>query len=163
MRPPFASGAWISGAPPVLSAVSAFLLSFRQSHPSFRRGGTHACFSSLLAGVLSTPYWCSFDSSKSNHRTHMKPLLTLLTSLLLLAAQSQAATKPNILYIVADDMGYADCGIQGCKDVPTPNVDSIANQGIRFTDAYVTGTVCSPTRAALLTGRYHYRDGIHDW
>src|ERR1044071_10208475 len=93
----------------------------------------------------------------------MKAILTLLSCLLIFVVQAHAASKPNILFIVADDMGYADCGIQGCKDVPTPNVDSIANQGIRFTDAYVTGTVCSPTRAALLTGRYHYRDGIHDW
>lgn len=86
-------------------------------------------------------------------------VLTLAT----LTRGADPAAKPNIVYIVSDDMGYADCGVQGCKDVPTPHLDSIANQGIRFTDGYVTGTVCSPTRAALLTGRYHYRDGVHDW
>ncbi len=71
--------------------------------------------------------------------------------------------KPNILFIVADDMGYADCGAHGCKDVPTPNLDALAKAGVRFTQGYVTGTVCSPSRAALMTGRYHYRDGVFDW
>ncbi|MCX6866998.1 MAG: sulfatase-like hydrolase/transferase [Verrucomicrobia bacterium] len=79
------------------------------------------------------------------------------------AAANAPAKKPNILYIVADDMGYADCGVHGCKDVPTPNLDALAAGGIRFTDGYVTGTVCSPSRAALMTARYHYRDGVYDW
>ena len=98
--------------------------------------------------------------------TTRKPAVGLLIALLLapLAALSAAdAPKPNILVIVADDMGYADCGAQGCRDVPTPHIDSLAQQGIRFTDGYVSGTVCSPTRAGLMTGRYHYRDGIHNW
>jgi arylsulfatase A-like enzyme len=73
------------------------------------------------------------------------------------------AQPPSILFIVADDMGYADCGAQGCKDVPTPNLDALAAAGVRFTQGYVTGTVCSPSRAALMTGRYHYRDGVFDW
>jgi len=98
----------------------------------------------------------------------MKRTLTLITVFFLTATASLHAAaaptkKPNILFIVADDLGYADCGVQGCKDVPTPHIDSIAKEGIRFTDGYVTGTVCSPTRAGLMTGRYHYRDGIHDW
>ena len=66
---------------------------------------------------------------------------------------------PNIVVIVADDMGYADVGFQGSKDVATPNIDALARVGIRFTDAYVTGPHCSPTRAALLTGRYQQRFG----
>jgi len=75
----------------------------------------------------------------------------------------QAAQKPNIVMIVADDMGYGDCGEYGCKDIPTPHIDALAKGGVRFTDGYVTGTVCSPTRAALMTGRYHHRDGVADW
>lgn len=71
--------------------------------------------------------------------------------------------KPNIVFIVADDMGYADCGVHGSKDIPTPHIDSIAKAGIRFTDGYVTGPVCSPTRAALMTARYQHRDGVPDW
>jgi arylsulfatase A-like enzyme len=73
------------------------------------------------------------------------------------------AAKPNILFIVADDMGYADCGVQGCRDIPTPNLDALATAGIRFTNGYVTGAVCSPTRAALMTGRHQLRDGVPDW
>ena len=74
------------------------------------------------------------------------------------AADNQAA-KPNIIVIVADDLGYADLGCQGCKDVPTPNIDSIAKNGVRFTNGYVSCPVCSPTRAGLMTGRYQQRFG----
>src|SRR5262249_8529190 len=66
---------------------------------------------------------------------------------------------PNIVVIVTDDMGYADIGIHGCKDIPTPNIDALARSGIRFTNAYVSGPYCSPTRAGLLTGRYPQRFG----
>ena len=72
---------------------------------------------------------------------------------LLVAASSLAADKPNILFIVGDDMGYADVGFHGCKDIPTPNLDALAKSGVRFTSGYVTGPYCSPTRAAMLTGR----------
>ena len=58
---------------------------------------------------------------------------------------------PNIIVIVADDMGYADIGVHGSKDIPTPNIDALAATGIRFTDAYVSGPT-SPTRAGLMTG-----------
>ena len=58
-------------------------------------------------------------------------------------------------------MGFADVGFQGGKDIPTPNIDSIARDGVRFTNGYVSCPVCSPTRAGLLTGRYQERFG-HD-
>jgi arylsulfatase A-like enzyme len=61
--------------------------------------------------------------------------------------------------IVADDLGYADIGVHGCKDIPTPNIDALATSGIRFTDAYVSGPYCSPTGAGLMTGRYPQRFG----
>jgi arylsulfatase A-like enzyme len=67
--------------------------------------------------------------------------------------------RPNILVIVTDDMGYGDIGIHGSKDIPTPNIDALAKVGIRFSDAYVSGPYCSPTRAGLLTGRYPQRFG----
>ena len=70
-----------------------------------------------------------------------------------------ASAKPNILLIVGDDMGYADVGFHGCKDIPTPNLDALAASGVRFTSGYVTGPYCSPTRAGLLTGRYQTRFG----
>jgi arylsulfatase A-like enzyme len=70
-----------------------------------------------------------------------------------------AARRPNIVVILADDMGYADVGFTGCKDIPTPHIDSIAKGGVRFTNAYVSHPFCSPTRAGLMTGRYQQRFG----
>jgi arylsulfatase A-like enzyme len=67
--------------------------------------------------------------------------------------------RPNIVLIVADDLGYADLGVQGATDVRTPHIDSIAARGVRFTSGYASGAVCSPTRAGLLTGRYQQRFG----
>jgi arylsulfatase A-like enzyme len=72
---------------------------------------------------------------------------------------SAPSRKPNILLIVADDMGYAETTPQGARDIPTPNIESIARNGIRFTDGYVSCPVCSPTRAGLMTGRYQQRFG----
>ena len=61
-----------------------------------------------------------------------------------------AADRPNILLIVADDMGYADVGFHGCKDIPTPSLDALAAAGVRCTQGSVTGPYGSPTRAAVL-------------
>ena len=74
-------------------------------------------------------------------------------------AQGSQARKPNILVILSDDQGYADVGFQGCKDIPTPNLDSLAKNGVRFSNGYVSCPYCSPTRAGLLTGRYQQRFG----
>ena len=95
----------------------------------------------------------------------MRLTLFALTALLLAplaalcAADPPKAAKPNILFIVADDLGYADVGFQGCKDIPTPNLDALATSGVRFTSGYVSGPYCSPTRAGLMTGRYQTRFG----
>jgi arylsulfatase A-like enzyme len=70
-----------------------------------------------------------------------------------------AQRRPNILIILADDMGYHDTGFNGCTDFATPNIDSIAKAGIRFTDGYVSHPFCSPTRSGLMTGRYQQRYG----
>ncbi len=78
---------------------------------------------------------------------------------LFFAVALAAADRPNILLIVADDMGYADVGFHGCKDIPTPHLDALAAAGVRCTQGYVTGPYCSPTRAALLTGRQQNRFG----
>ena len=72
-----------------------------------------------------------------------------------------APKPPNILVIVADDLGYADVGFQGCKDIPTPHLDALAKRSVRCTSGYVTHPFCSPTRAGLLTGCYPNRIGIH--
>jgi arylsulfatase A-like enzyme len=84
-----------------------------------------------------------------------KRLLTALGAALLATCALAAAdlAKPNILLIVGDDMGYADVGFHGCKDIPTPNLDALAAAGVRFTSGYVSGPYCSPTRAGC-DGRY---------
>ncbi|MCI0455798.1 MAG: sulfatase [Gemmataceae bacterium] len=67
--------------------------------------------------------------------------------------------KPNIIVILADDMGFGDIGVNGCKDIKTPHIDSLARNGMRFRQGYVSAPQCSPTRAGLLTGRYQQRFG----
>ncbi len=84
---------------------------------------------------------------------------TVFVSLLGISPLLAADAKPNIVLIVGDDMGYADVGFHGCKDIPTPHLDKLAESGSRFTNGYVTGPYCSPTRAGLLTGRYQQRFG----
>ncbi|MBW2061788.1 MAG: sulfatase-like hydrolase/transferase [Deltaproteobacteria bacterium] len=68
--------------------------------------------------------------------------------------------KPNIVVILADDLGYCDTELYGCDRIPTPNIKSIAEKGVLFTDGYVTNPVCSPSRASFLTGRYQQRFGF---
>ncbi len=68
--------------------------------------------------------------------------------------------KPNIIIMLVDDAGYADFGFMGCKDLATPNIDGLAKSGVIFTDAHVSATVCGPSRAGLLTGRYQQRFGF---
>lgn len=69
-------------------------------------------------------------------------------------------SRPNLLLIVADDMGYADAGFQGSREIETPNLDRLADSGIRFSNAYVSAPQCAPARAGLLTGRYQTRFGF---
>jgi len=73
---------------------------------------------------------------------------------------AKARRKPNVIVIVSDDQGYADVGAYGCRDIPTPHIDSIAKNGVSFSSGYVSCPLCSPTRAGLLTGRYQQRFGF---
>lgn len=70
-----------------------------------------------------------------------------------------AKDKPNIIILLADDLGWADLGYQGSDDIRSPHIDKLANNGIRFTDGHVSASVCSPSRAGLMTGRYQQRFG----
>lgn len=69
--------------------------------------------------------------------------------------------NPNLVIILTDDQGYWDVGFNGCTDIPTPHIDRIAKEGVRFTNGYVTYPVCSPSRAGMITGRYQGRFGYH--
>jgi arylsulfatase A-like enzyme len=91
----------------------------------------------------------------------MKRILPLLASLGILCGQCLGADRrPNILFIVADDLGYGEAGCYGGKDIPTPNIDALAAGGARFTNGYVTAPICAPSRAALMTARYQTRFGF---
>lgn len=76
-----------------------------------------------------------------------------------ITAFGSPASSPNLIIILTDDQGYHDVGFNGCKDIPTPNLDSIVSNGVRFTSGYVSSSVSSASRAALLTGRYQERFG----
>ena len=81
----------------------------------------------------------------------VKILITVFTFSLLLSFK--VLSKPNVLFILIDDMGWMDLGCQGNKNLRTPNIDNLAKGGMRFTDAYAPAPVCSPTRAAIITGQ----------
>jgi len=94
----------------------------------------------------------------------MKKMVMIQISLLFLIqniAYGQHDNLPNIIIIVADDLGYSDIGSFGAKGLTTPHLDRLADEGIRLTNFYVTSPVCSATRASLMTGCYHSRIGIH--
>ena len=74
-----------------------------------------------------------------------------------------AARRPNIIFIFVDDLGYGDFGVTGNRDVPTPNIDSLAKDGIRFSQFYVASPICSPSRVAVTTGQYPARHLINSY
>lgn len=93
--------------------------------------------------------------------------LSVLVLILFLATSCKEKTKtssavehPNIIIILVDDAGYADFGFMGCKDLETPNIDKLAQSGVVLTDAHVSATVCAPSRAGLITGKYQQRFGF---
>ena len=94
-------------------------------------------------------------------RLTVNKLLFSLLGLLTITKPANAAesTRPNILFIVADDLGYGELGSYGGKEIPTPHLDRLAAEGVRFTQGYVTASFCAPSRAALLTGHYQTRFG----
>ncbi|MYL01187.1 MAG: sulfatase-like hydrolase/transferase, partial [Gammaproteobacteria bacterium] len=73
---------------------------------------------------------------------------------------AHAAAPPNIVVILADDLGYGDIGAYGANRIRTPNIDRLAASGLRFTQGYASANVCSPSRAGLMTGRYAIRSGL---
>ncbi|UCC22077.1 MAG: sulfatase-like hydrolase/transferase, partial [Planctomycetota bacterium] len=88
--------------------------------------------------------------------------MTLVPGCLLATPQPQKK-KPNFVFILIDDMGWTDAGCYGSTFYETPNIDKLAAEGMRFTNAYAACPVCSPTRASILTGKYPARINLTDW
>src|SRR5207253_1464848 len=89
-------------------------------------------------------------------------LLVLLTFVFPSSAADTKARRPNVVLFLVDDMGWADLGCYGSKDIKTPHIDGLATKGVRLTHFYSNGPVCTPTRAALMTGRWQQRVGL-EW
>src|SRR4051812_33421813 len=92
------------------------------------------------------------------------PLVILFIMAPLLLQGQKKDSRPNIIYIMADDMGYADLSCYGQKNYKTPNIDRLAAQGVKFMNAYAAAPVCTPTRTAFMTGKYPARTevGLHE-
>lgn len=85
-------------------------------------------------------------------------IILLLAALCALSGSGVTAqSKPNIILLYADDLGYGDVGCYGASAVKTPNIDRLASKGVRFTDAHCTAATCTPSRLSLLTGTYAFR------
>jgi len=89
----------------------------------------------------------------------MKTLLASLLMLLLSVFLADAQQKPNVVLIYVDDLGYGELGAYGCDDIPTPHIDRLANEGVRFTEFYITNPPCCPSRCSLMVGQYGQRFG----
>jgi arylsulfatase A-like enzyme len=100
----------------------------------------------LIASCLIVATLVSFNAATAQRRNGQQ--------------SNRAARKPNVVIILGDDLGYCDTGLYGCKDIPTPNINSIASKGVLFTSGYGAAPVCSPSRAGLMTGRYQHRFGF---
>ncbi|MCZ6836791.1 MAG: sulfatase-like hydrolase/transferase, partial [Planctomycetota bacterium] len=90
-------------------------------------------------------------------------VIALFFSIFAATAQATTIRPPNVVLIVVDDLGWADLGCYGSTYYETPNLDRLAAGGVRFTQAYASCAVCSPTRASIMTGRYPTRTGVTDW
>lgn len=90
-------------------------------------------------------------------------LATTFTLLIACTPESKEETRPNVLFILADDFGYHDMSVMGSKYYETPNIDRIATEGMIFTNGYAACQVCSPSRASIMSGKFAARHGITDW
>lgn len=92
-------------------------------------------------------------------KTTARLFLFALAAATLLPLPASASARPNIVFVLADDLGYGDVGVYGGTTIQTPEIDALAESGVRFTQGYVSHPVCSPSRAGLMTGRYQQRHG----
>ena len=113
----------------------------------------------LFRLIISTASLCRQSRLRRYHL--MNRLALLLVSLFAVSALGEnAAPRPNIVFLLIDDLGRSDVGFMGCKDIRTPNIEKLAHGGA-ILDAHYVQPVCSPTRAALMTGRYATRTGVY--
>jgi arylsulfatase A-like enzyme len=118
-------------------------------------------------GSVRSPYKQKWSDGSQQVSQKVRSMCRFLLVAALLCSLDQQALaqpdlkphRPNVVILLADDLGFADVGFQGCKDIPTPNLDDLARGGVRCTNGYVSGPYCSPTRAGLMTGRYQCRYG----
>lgn len=101
--------------------------------------------------------------TKNNSKTAMKFLSVVLISSLFLIFSCSQKPRPNVLLIVADDLGYTDLSGYGSTFYETPNIDALVSDGVKFTRGYATCPVCPPSRASIQTGKYPTRVNITDW
>ncbi len=78
----------------------------------------------------------------------------IVVGLLLCVTSARAAERPNVVFVLTDDLGYSDVGCYGATKIKTPHIDRLASEGLRFTDFHTAASICSPSRAAFLTGAY---------
>src|SRR5258705_13119745 len=97
------------------------------------------------------------DKHSITRRDLIRGAASGMISLAMGVGTQPSAKRPNIIFILADDLGYADVSCYGRPDLSTPNIDRIAMRGMRFLQGYANSAVCSATRTALITGRYQYR------
>jgi arylsulfatase A-like enzyme len=90
-------------------------------------------------------------------------ILSLGATLIAADDRMSAADRPNFVFILADDLGWSDLGCYGSSFHETPHIDRLASEGMRFTQAYTAGAVCSPTRGSIMTGKYPVRTGVTDY
>jgi arylsulfatase A-like enzyme len=96
-------------------------------------------------------------------KTHLSLVCTFLAALVVSPASSAAGRPPNVVFFLVDDLGQRDLGCYGSTFYETPNIDRLAQDGAKFTDAYAACAVCSPTRASILTGQWPQRTGVTDY
>ncbi|MBN2224097.1 MAG: sulfatase [Deltaproteobacteria bacterium] len=135
------------------------------SRRSFLRLGAAGAMSAACAGTLFAG--CASKDYTSEVMTEIDPSVyidpekdALAVGDVVFPVEGFAGPRPNIIYILTDDMGFGDLGCYGGHAIETPNIDRLADEGTRFTDFYVCSALCSPSRAGFLTGRYPHRTGV---
>ncbi len=135
------------------------------SRRSFLKMGAAGAASAAFAGTILAG--CASKDYSSEVMTEIDPSIyadpvkdALAVGDVVFPVEGFVGPRPNIIYILADDMGYGDLGCYGGDGIGTPNIDRLADEGVRFTDFYACNALCSPSRAGFLTGRYPHRTGV---